>query len=235
MKDFRNVPAGTTGGALPPRVHAQAAPIDAEFWRDMTKRMARKVHGFVGCPIARALTWRIEEERDLFTILAADTSIDALEVFPEKLDLSIDGERREWVPAVRVRRGRQVAILDAMRGGEEGSSGRQRLNAALAEIYRSRRIGYKAFKRGDVLAKPRFQHALYVLDHRGTEPSSEDEFLVTQVLSKRPWMSIADLAREVAKPFVRHTAFDMGMRRKLQLDLNVPTPDEIRVALRPEP
>jgi hypothetical protein len=216
-----------------PRVAGRRAKLDGEFWAEQRQRMARRVHGFVASTkMSGPLHWRSLEEADLLRLLEVDARIDAIETLPEQVQFMLDGAPRSHVPAIRVRSGDRIAVLDALRLGEEKSPTRTRLTQILTTIYRAAGIVYRAVPRRAVRAEPRFANAVHVLEHRGYEATGPETFGIIEALSRTKTLTIAQLEQAVPSPGTRAAACTMAMRNTLLLDLaTAATPDLIGVQL----
>lgn len=218
--------------ALPGREMRRTA-LDAAFWLEQRKRMARRVHGFVASTkMNRPLHWRSVEEADLLRLLEVDARVDAIETCPERIEFVLDGAPRAHVAAIQARSGRRIVMLDALRHGERGSPARARLTAALTALYREAGIAYHAVARAAVRAEPRFSNALHVLAYRGYEPAGGEELRIIEALTRAGELSLAALERSVPGATTRAAACVMAMRSQLLLKLaTASTPDAIGVSL----
>ena len=205
------------------------------FWADQEKRRVRQVHGAVASVLMGGmLPWRSAEERDLIYVLEADTGIEAIDAMPEKIDFVQGGVQRSHVPALRVRQCGRIALLDALRHGEERSRSRSALTATLRQLYASRGMRYIAVERCAVRAEPRFSNGLYVLQARGYEPPLDQELLIIEALTRRGRCTLAELDRATDHPTIRAAALALALKRRLDLDVSTAaTPDDIAVSLRP--
>lgn len=233
MDKFDNGPEGPNEEGLPKKIHAKFSEVDPEFWENLRKRNARRTHGVVSSfKVDKALMYRTREERDLLRLLEVDANVETIDVYPEKVAFVVAGSTREHVPAFRIRKGNQTAVIDAMKAGEENSRARQRLNAVIKRLYEERGIVYHAVSRREVRKEPRRTNALHVLSHIGDETPPGDQLLVTEALSRRSPLTVAELEKMVDRPYLRSTIFNMALKRHLVLDLDARSTDLIRVSLR---
>lgn len=226
----------TTGTAVPPGVAflslsqrgivSQVTPLDHDARRELTKGIARRVHGvFASIKLGRSVPWRTRDQRDLMCLLEVDPDVLSYEDSPEQVSFVLDGRQRTHVPAFRVQMRRGTAILDV-------SSASGRTSDVLAGVYAERGVPYRSLRGKDIRLEPRFGNASWILARRAHQPSQEAVLLVVGALSAREKWTVAELEAEL--PQVRHVASvvcAMAIRCLLALDLSAPEPLGMPVSL----
>lgn len=197
------------------------APTTAEEWQKVTEGLTRRFSG--DFPYARnrtTLKWRTERERAAISILALEPRVDNIEIMPEHVTLIVNGQRRDWFPALRVTSGRNVVMADVIRDDSLTSPGRCEITELLTHHYDVRGIHYRVLTESRVRKEPRFTNARLVLGYRELDPDPDTELAVVSILAKAAEIKLRDLeAKLEGFGNVRAAVFAMATRGQIKLDL----------------
>ena len=244
MNSFTHGSRTRAADAAPGRISLRAEDGDISSWvgpLDAAARAARengvskRVHGLVASQKnARPMRWSTTEQRDMMVLLELDPAVLSYETAPEMVRFAIDGRSREHVPAFRAATRRGPVMLDTFpaRGGSDER--RQRLVAALTEIYGARGVPYRACDAGQIRLEPRFGNARWIRSRSWHRPTEEEIFLVTGALTADDHRTIAALQADLPRVAdVGAVVGAMAVARQLTLDLSAAKPTDMVVSMDP--
>ena len=187
-------------------------PLTPSDWALINQKLERRFSGvFVSRVNGKALPWRGTHHLAALSLFELDPTIDAFEVMPERMSLTLGSKRYSFIPAFRIRSGHSVMMVDVLHAGQEAQPHRARLTAAINTAYSSVGLRYRTIPERDVLAQPRLRNARFVLGYRGFDPVGETEMAVVKVLSQPGAHTVNSvIAAAAAHPDVRDTLFSPG-------------------------
>lgn len=208
-----------------PGITSRLVAVDPATRREIQRSLSKRVHGvFASSKNRQPIPWRNRDERSLFGLLEIDPAVRSFEAMPEKVAFFLSGKPVVHVPSVRAMTTSGMAILDVARSGG-------RMAKAMASIYSTRGIAYRAIDARTLHLLPRRTNADWILTYRGFEPTPAGIIAVTKALSRSDSLTIGELGRklDVAEPHATICALALGGR--LALDLSASTPVEMRATL----
>lgn len=216
-------------------IPSHVAPLD-DVTRDRRENgVSRRVHGIVASlKNARPMRWSTTEQRDMMVLIEVDPAIVSYETVPEVVRFALDGRSREHVPAFRAITHRGPVMLDTFPARSRSKENRQRLIAALTEIYADRNVPYRAFDGSQIRLEPRFGNARWVSARSAYRPSEDEMLYLRDALTGADHRTIAELESELPQvPNVASVVSHMAVLRQLGLDLSAKTPEGIVVSMGP--
>ena len=152
-------------------VAAHIAPLTSEDWNRIQTNTRHRVSGvFSSRKMNAPLPWRKSLEKALLCLLEVDPWVDSIETMPHQVVLIVEGKERRYTPAIQVRSGGRVAIMDALTDSRAADPARIDVTRIRKSVYRTRGLDYGALPQRELLLEPRFGNALYILRCRGFTP-----------------------------------------------------------------
>ena len=202
-------------------------------WREINKGLDRRFSGLFASGLnGKMVPWRSENHLAALSLFELDPGIDGFEVMPERISLSIDGKRRSYIPAFRLRCGSVTIMVDILRAAQEKHPKRAQVSATIRAAYECIGVRYQTISARSVLAQPRQSNARYVLEYRGFRPPAETELAVVKALGRTGRHTIDSLTASLLEfPDARDTLFSLATRRRIKVGLWAKTTGEMSAAL----
>ena len=217
------------GSDVPYRIEA----LTDEDWKEINKGLDRRYSGlFVSGVNGGVLPWRGEHHLAALSLFELDPGIDSFEFMPERISLTIEGKKRSYIPAFRLRCGPATLMVDVLHPGQEKHPKRAQVSATIRAAYGCIGVRYRTLSEREVFAQPRQRNARYVLEYRGFRPSAETELAAVKALGRRGRHTVDSLTASLGDfPDVRDTLFSLATKRRIKLGLWAETPGEMPAEL----
>jgi hypothetical protein len=216
-------------------VAAHFAPLTSDDHKKLLRNMTQTVSGSFSSLLQDAsLPWKNMRELEALSLFELDHRVDAIEMRPERVTVSVGDRVVTRIPTFRLRSGTSVAVVDVLADARTADPDRLALTGALKTAYAARGIRYEVLRHAAVRAEPRLRNARRVLRGRGYEPHPEAELAVTFVLSSGGPHSVGSVVASLPDyGNVREAVYSLAARRRIAIDLWAHCPEDMTVRLAP--
>ncbi|MEJ1979044.1 MAG: hypothetical protein WDN49_25885 [Acetobacteraceae bacterium] len=216
-------------------VAAHFAPLTSDDRKRILRNMTQTVSGSFSSLLEDAsLPWQNMRELEALSLFELDHRVDAIEMRPERVTVSVGDQAVTRIPAFRLRSGTSVAVIDVLPDTRVADPERGALTGALKRAYAMRGIKYEVLRHADVRAEPRLRNARRVLRGRRYEPELETELAVISVLSFGSGHSVGSVVAAVPNHVnVREVVYSLAARHRVAIDLWAHRPEDMAVRLAP--
>jgi hypothetical protein len=197
----------------------------------ITRKTKRVIGKFASKKCNATIPWESQLERDFVYLLEVDRAVRRFFAQPERLQLVVQGEPRQYVPDFLVCGCSGASWLVEVKPDEDAALPENRaIFAAAAEACLQRNIGYRVVVRSWIRREPRLGNAKLMLRYRGLALDIERRIRVIGLLEGGP-MSLAELRRALGGTQAFGEIMALLLDGTVSADLDRPISGESRLWL----